>query len=126
MIDLPWPPRELSPNARVDRRAVAGIRSRYRQACGWATTAAGFRAMPPGPLHLDVTFHPPDRRARDLDNMLSSIKAALDGISDVIRVDDSWWSLTIRRADPVPGGRVSVRLGPVAEAVSIPLKGTIG
>jgi crossover junction endodeoxyribonuclease RusA len=125
MIRLPWPPRELSPNARVDRRAVAGIRKTYRHACGWAATAAGFRAMPPAPLHIDLTFCPPDRRPRDLDNMLSSIKAGLDGITDVIRVDDSFWSLTIRKSEPVPGGAIIARIGPPVDAVAIPMKGTI-
>ena len=124
-LTLPWPPRELSPNARVDRRAVSGIRKSYRHACGWAATAAGHRALAAGPLHIDLTFQPPDRRPRDLDNMLSALKSGLDGLADVIRVDDSWWSITIRKGEPVPGGAVKVTIGPPVEAETVPLKGTI-
>ena len=46
-------------------------------------------------------------------------------LADVIRVDDSWWSLTIRKGEPVPGGAVKVTIGPPVEAATVPLKGTI-
>jgi crossover junction endodeoxyribonuclease RusA len=121
----PWPPRQLSPNARADRRAVAGIRAKFRADCGWCAKAAGVRQMPPAPLHVDLTFCPPDRRPRDMDNMLSSFKAGLDGIADVVGVDDSFWSLTIRKGEPVPGGEVVVRVGPPVDAVAVELRGAV-
>jgi crossover junction endodeoxyribonuclease RusA len=124
-IRLPWPPRELSPNARVDRRAVAGIRKRYREACGWTVKHQGIRPMGNAPLHVDLTFCPPDKRPRDLDNMLASAKAALDGLSDAIDCDDRYWSLTIRRGEPMPGGALMVRLGPQVDAVPVPLRGVV-
>jgi crossover junction endodeoxyribonuclease RusA len=31
---------------------------------------------------------PPDRRARDLDNMLASIKSGLDGLADALEAND--------------------------------------
>lgn len=125
MTTFPWPPRELSPNARCDRRAISGIRKRYREAWGWTAIAAGLKAMPAGPLHLSITFHPPSRNMPDLDNCLSSIKSGLDGLADVIRVDDSFWSLTIQRSEPTPGGAVVVQIGAPIDAVSIPVVGTI-
>jgi crossover junction endodeoxyribonuclease RusA len=125
-IRLPWPPRELSPNARCDRRAIAGIRRRYRETCGWTVTASGIGKLGQSPLHVDLTFCAPDKRPRDLDNMLASAKAALDGLSDAIGCDDRHWSLTIRRGDPVPGGAIWVRLGPQVDAVPVPFRGAIG
>ena len=40
--------------------------------------------------------------------MLASIKSGLDGISQAIGVDDSKWSLTITKGDPIKGGQVVV------------------
>jgi crossover junction endodeoxyribonuclease RusA len=124
-VTFPWPPRQLSPNSREDRRAVSGIRAKYRADCGWTARAGGLKPMIAGPLHLDLTFHPPDHRPRDLDNMLAGFKSGLDGLCDVIQVDDSWWSLTIRKGDAVPGGSVKVRIGHPVEAVEIPIRGEI-
>jgi crossover junction endodeoxyribonuclease RusA len=61
-------------------------------------------------LNVALEFVPPDRRARDTDNMLASIKAGLDGLADVLGVDDSKWTLTISRSDSV-GGFVRVTVG---------------
>lgn len=61
-------------------------------------------------LHLRITFNPPDRRKRDLDNLLASIKSHLDGVADVIGVDDSKWGLTLVRGEVVKGGAVKVEV----------------
>jgi crossover junction endodeoxyribonuclease RusA len=61
-----------------------------------------------GTLHLTITFHPPDKRKRDIDNMLASIKSGLDGIADAIEVDDYNWVITIQRAEPVSGGAINI------------------
>ena len=107
---LPWPDKRLSPNARQHRMAIAPLRRKARESAAWACKAANMNLshMAEVGIHLRITFHPPDRRRRDLDNMLSSIKSQLDGISDVIGVDDSKWDLTLRRGDPVKGGCVVV------------------
>jgi len=61
-------------------------------------------------LHLTLTFVPPTRRAYDLDNALARIKSGLDGVADVLQVDDRHWSLTIRKGDGI-GGFVQVEVG---------------
>lgn len=61
-------------------------------------------------MRVSITFCPPDRRRRDLDNMLAACKPLLDGIADATGVDDHLWSLTIRRGDPVNGGEVRIHL----------------
>lgn len=111
-ITLPWPDKRLSPNARQHRMAVAGLRKVARQEAMWACKAAKmyFPHLRDVGLHLRITFHPPDRRRRDLDNMLASIKSQLDGIADVIGVDDSMWGLTILRGDVVKGGLVLIEV----------------
>ena len=45
--------------------------------------------------------------AHDLDNCLARMKSGLDGLADVLGVDDKHWTLTISKADTV-GGFVKV------------------
>lgn len=113
-IILPWPARCMWPNSRVDRRAAIGPRKKYRADGAKAAWAAGFRKLNWQSAHLRITFHPPCRRARDLDNMLAAIKSGLDGVSDAIGIDDSRWSMTIQRGPVVKGGAVHVALVPPA------------
>jgi crossover junction endodeoxyribonuclease RusA len=107
MITLSWPDRDLSPNARKDRRYLTAKRKSARTE-GWAA-AQGVKIPPDA--HLSITFHAPDRRRRDLDNLLASIKSHLDGVALAAGVDDAGWSFTIRKGDPVKGGRVVIEVG---------------
>jgi crossover junction endodeoxyribonuclease RusA len=113
-ISLPWPPKGLSPNDRRHRMAVAGKRRQYRADCAWSTIAANVRRIEASALRVRITFHPPDARARDLDNMLASIKSGLDGVADVIGIDDSRWTLVLAVGAPVRFGRVNLVLEPHA------------
>lgn len=108
-IVLPWPPKELSPNARGHWSKLAKAKKAYRAACAWQATAQGAKKMQAESLHLTLTFYPPTRRAFDLDNALARCKAGLDGLCDVLGVDDSKWSLTIRKAETT-GGFVKVEV----------------
>ena len=67
---------------------------------------------PPKGLDVALIFVPPDRRARDLDNLLASMKSGLDGLADAIGVDDSRWRLRMEVAeDTIKGGLVLVDVG---------------
>ena len=62
-------------------------------------------------LNVSLRFVSPDRRARDADNMVASVKAGLDGLADVLGVDDSRWSLFILHDGAVvKGGAVRVEV----------------
>ena len=104
---LPWPPTGLSPNARSHWRTTAKLKKQYRAACAWTAKEQGGTRIEATNLHLSITFVPPNRRARDLDNLLASMKSGLDGLADVLGVDDSNWTLTIAKTDGV-GGMVKV------------------
>jgi len=106
VIELAWPPRVLHPNARPHFHQKAKAAKAYREVAYWTTKATAL-VIPQRPV-LSITFFPPDRRRRDIDGMLSSIKAGLDGISDALEVDDSLFSLRLSRAEPVKGGRVVI------------------
>ena len=109
-ITLPWPPKELSPNARVHWSKKAKRTAQYRENAQWETYIELGERQAAFPVLAVVTFHPPDKRKRDIDNMLGSIKAGLDGIADMIGVDDSKWVMELRRGAPVKGGEVRVEL----------------
>jgi len=111
IIKLPWPPTGLSPNARNHWAKLAKLKKTYREACAWQAIAQGVRPMQASALHLTITFVPPTRRAFDLDNALARIKSGLDGVADVLKVDDKHWSLTIRKGEIV-GGFVEIQISP--------------
>lgn len=108
-VTLPWPPKELSPNARVHWAALARAKRAYRHACAMQALAQGACRVQATRLHLSLVFYPPSRRAFDLDNALARMKSGLDGLADVLGVDDRHWELTIKRAEEI-GGMVKVEV----------------
>lgn len=114
LVRLPWPPSCLSPNSRKDRRHTTAARQGYKAAGFYAAKQAGARVTEDA--HMAIDFHPPDRRRRDLDNMLAAIKSGLDGIANAASVDDYGWSISMRRCEPIKDGCVLVHIRPgVAE-----------
>lgn len=112
IIRLPWFPHVLSPNARAHWTKKASAAKKYRADAMLLAQAMGCRALQCERLTVEITFYPPDNRARDTDNMLASIKSGLDGIADAAGVDDSRWHYGIARGDPVKGGAVLVHVTP--------------
>ena len=107
-ITLSWPDKRLSPNARVHWATLSEVK-RAARAEGFALAREALgRDTITGPLHVSLTFHPPTRRKADLDNMLASMKACLDGISQAVGVDDSAWELSLRKGEPMKSGCVVV------------------
>lgn len=109
-ITLPWPSRVLHPNARVHWAQKAKAAKIARIDAGWAAQAAGARKMNADALHVTATFTPPSKRRMDADGLLSNIKSHLDGIADVIGVDDSNWTISIRREAPRKPGAVRIEI----------------
>ncbi len=108
-VTLPWPPKDLSPNARIHWSRLAKAKKLYRAACALQAQAQGVRRVAAAKLHVHLTFYPPTRRAFDLDNALARMKSGLDGLADVLGVDDKHWSLGIERAGEI-GGMVKVEV----------------
>ena len=110
MIELVfgWPPRELSPNARVHWATKAKAAKKYKQDCGWICKAIRFRPRKEHTADLVIQFCPPDNRRRDVDNMLSSCKALFDAVSESLGIDDSEFTYEISKAEPVKNGAVKV------------------
>jgi crossover junction endodeoxyribonuclease RusA len=109
---LPWPPKELSPNARLHWRALAKAKAAYRSSCAWTAKEQGAGTIDAAKLALSVVFVPPDRRVRDRDNMIAAMKSGFDGLADVLGVDDGKWRITFEVAEEI-GGMVRVTVARV-------------
>lgn len=118
---LPWPDRALHPNIRVHWSIKAKAAKAARQLGFVLAREAGWRGMqlPDGPLHVWIDGYAADRRRRDADGLLSSLKPALDGIADSLGVDDSrfvphtWIKDEVRKPAEV---RIQITGGPFSEA----------
>jgi len=95
-FEIAWPNKALSPNSRshwsVKSKAVKIARHGAKYSClnaigvtGWVPTAAP---------QVKLTFHPIDKRRRDMDNCIASCKGVLDGIADALCVDDRYFVLS--------------------------------
>ena len=109
-FSLSWPVKQLSSNYRghwaPKTKAVQAYRAEAWGRCGIKHPKGqdGWK--------LEFRFCPPDKRRRDCHNMPAMMKAAIDGISDALGVDDSTFTCTFpsQFEEPVKGGRVHVRL----------------
>lgn len=113
MVILPWPPKELSPNARVHWAVKARATKKYINDCIILCKAAKLPKMDAYEMTLFITFFPPNNRKQDTDNMIASIKPALDTISHCTGIDDSKFKFEIWKGDQLAGGEVHIKLFPV-------------
>ena len=77
-----------------------------------------------GPIRMTITFVPPDRRHRDDDNMIASLKSARDGIADALGVNDRRFRPNYVFAEPEKPGRVEVEIIHTNAADKSPDSGT--
>lgn len=113
-VVLPWPGRELSPNARHRHWSEKSSATKaYRDiAYVLGRQAMGSRAgAPDGEYRVALRFRPPNIRNRDQDNMVASMKSGLDGLARAIGLDDCKFRLDEPEiAEVHEGGAVMVRI----------------
>lgn len=108
---LPWPSKDMSPNARVHWSRLAKAKKKAKQDAYYATLEAGLGKINADSLHVKCTFYPPSKRIFDLDGLISRMKAAFDGIALAVEIDDGKWTLAFEPLGPVEkNGMVKVRL----------------
>lgn len=66
--------------------------------------------MPSARLRVHLTFCPPNKIRRDMDNMIAAMKAGLDGIAQAIGVDDHLWILSAEVGEVAKLGAVRVKI----------------
>jgi crossover junction endodeoxyribonuclease RusA len=111
-IELPWPPSDLSPNARVHWAKKAKAAKSYRAAVYILCKQAAI-ALPEtsGKLHLWIDFYATDKRVRDADNLLASAKNLVDGIAEYYKINDNRFIFhPWLKAEVIKGGCVKVRI----------------
>ena len=93
VVVLPWPHRYLSPNSRVMWQAKYQVSSKARNLARLLTLelfGCGNSALPIDNLiNIQLIAHAYDKRSRDEDNIIASMKPYLDGIADAIGVNDA-------------------------------------
>lgn len=110
-VEVEWPDKVLNPNHKC-HWAVKAKHRKFQSQEAWSQVW-GFHPITRGKIALDITFHPPTRRSFDLDNALSSMKGALDGLAKAWKVDDKHFEpITIRRGEPVTNGKVLIKYWP--------------
>lgn len=110
-ITLPWPPSKLSRNgSQADYSGKARSARLYRSDALVCALRDARGVTVSDSIMLDITFHAPDGRRRDLDNLLAMTKQGIDPIAEVLKVDDYSFEYTLRRGDVSKGGKVVVRL----------------
>lgn len=114
-VTLPWPPKELSPNARTHWAVLARTKKAYRYACGMQAKAQGVKPARTDRLNVHFTFYPPSKRRIDMDNCIARMKSGIDGLADVLQVDDSRWTMSFEMAEAI-GGMVKIRIEPKEQA----------
>lgn len=129
IIRLPWPPAKSSPNgSQRDFHGKARAGKAYKEACAWECKIRDIKPVDFDTADVTITFFPPDKRRRDLDNLLASAKRGLDAVSEAIGVDDGkWHRVTLERGPVVGNGCLLVQVQPYTaeRRVTVPLEGQI-
>lgn len=119
VISLPWPPSVNTYWRSITRGALAGrvlLSERGRDYRLQVARAVQSQRVPvrllTGKLSVAIHALPPDRRARDLDNLLKGVLDALT-FSGVIRDDADIDDLRITRFGARPPGQLQIRISEI-------------
>ena len=114
LLELPWPPKELSGHSDKHFWRMRPIIKKHREWAFRAALAAKLAVSERGDIRVSATFYPPDRRT-DRVNMPSRLKPYWDGIADALKVNDRRFLPTYHFAEPVKNSRVVIGINCSAE-----------
>jgi crossover junction endodeoxyribonuclease RusA len=117
LIELGWPAKALSPNHRSrshwpKTNALKAAKKEGYLATLAAMSGGGAPKWSNERFAFIVTAYPPDRHARDDDNLKASLKGQRDGIALALGVDDSRFDERFQWGEPVKNGKVVVEVRP--------------
>ena len=103
---LSWPDKTLNPNVRA--HWAVKRKAKKWAASGWHVELNPFRKNLLGQRKFNVRFQPPDKRRRDVDNVIASLKHMQDTLATFCGCDDSQLRIQwpVEFEGPVKGGRV--------------------
>jgi crossover junction endodeoxyribonuclease RusA len=114
-FSLPWPPSVLNPNTKAHWSVKAKAAKIQKEACYYTVKSVlkGAAVIFPdeGKVGIQMTFHPPQNRSYDEDNLISRAKSTLDGVALGLGIDDKRFKL----GEPiignvVKGGEIKISL----------------
>ncbi len=115
LIELSWPAKALSPNYRSRSHWPRTNALKNAKIEGWGAAQAAMHGnkMTHGGERLAfiITAYPPDKRDRDDDNLIASLKGHRDGIAKALGIDDKFFDQRLQWGEPVKGGKVVVAIG---------------
>lgn len=117
VLVLPFPDPVLMPNKSLGKHwtVTRAARDKAKSDAFYLTKQAGWQGRDVSGC-LKITFYCPDRRKRDLDNLVHAMKPALDGVAQAIGIDDSNFKPQLsdcRVADSKAEARVELEFGTV-------------
>ncbi len=111
-LELPYPPSVNHYWYRNGNRSFLGKKGKqFRED---VQTLYGGCTPHEGRLQVEVMMYPPDRRKRDVDNVLKPLLDALEH-ADIFLDDAQIDALSISRGDIEKGGRITVAITEIAE-----------
>lgn len=118
MIELPYPPRVLSPNARPSWAKKHRAIKSYRETVHWLAKIekmAGRLVLPETELvGLRIEVFPKPGSPPDDDNVIGSFKAGRDALADAFGIDDRRFRyMPVEFSPAVEGGKLIVTLHPL-------------
>jgi crossover junction endodeoxyribonuclease RusA len=123
-LTMPFPPSVNHYWRNFRGRTIISKAGRDYRAEVCATLAGAGDGKPPfiGRLALGMDAFPPDRRRRDLDNIL---KASLDSLThaQIYQDDESIDVLVVRRCPPQKGGQLRIQITPIKTMKACPYCG---
>jgi len=109
-LQLPFPDPILMPN-RKPHWAVKRIAANYARDAGYYLAYNQHITLDPEKRYqANLVFCPPDRRHRDLDNLVAAMKSALDGMCRALGIDDKVLRPVPDWGPVVEGGKVEVMI----------------
>jgi crossover junction endodeoxyribonuclease RusA len=109
-VILPWPHKDLSPNARVHWAVKAKQVKLARQSAWWMAKHSKLKIADNESIQLYITFFPPDNRAYDEDNLVARCKSLFDGLADGFGVNDNRFRLRHEIGTVYPLGKVQIKI----------------
>lgn len=108
-LELAWPPSVNHYYRHVGRNVVVSREGRrYRDYVIWVLKGYALKPLT-GNLEVWMTFYPPDRRRRDLDNCVKCLQDALQQ-GGLFLDDFQIKKLHLEMADPIKNGKCFIRI----------------
>lgn len=108
IVNLPWPPTVNHYYTVARGRKILSAKGRaYKTECCWLMAAERVPKLDSGKFSITIHAYPPDRRKRDLDNILKPVLDALGEYGAITDDSDVDW-LKVMRQEARKGGVISV------------------